>query len=59
MTDTQNRYYSRKLIVTVLAMLLACALAYLEKEVPGNVLAGAIVSYNVANGWVATKNGGS
>lgn len=52
-----EKYRSRKFMVTVGGTLLAAALAWAGKLTPemSNVILAAIASYNVANAWAGGK----
>jgi hypothetical protein len=48
---------SSKFIVTILGILVAGFLAYMEKDVPELVLTSAIAGYHAANAYIKGKGG--
>ena len=54
----ENKYMSRKFIVTMVGMAGAIVCAYFGILTPelSNVMLAGIASYNVVNGWVAKKD---
>lgn len=53
MEETENKYRSRKFMITVGCIILGCAFAYIEKLSPSlsNLLLAGMASYNIANAW--------
>lgn len=54
----ENKYRSRKFLVTVGGTILAVVMAYFGKLSPelSNVILAAMASYNISNAWIQRKN---
>lgn len=52
--SVENRYRSRKFLITISGVAVAALFAYLGKLTPdlSNVILAAIASYNMANAWL-------
>ena len=57
MDEVENKYRSRKFIITLLGLGIGIVMAHFNKLTPelSNIILAALTSYNIANAWVEKK----
>ena len=57
MDESENKYRSRKFLITVGCVAIGCVFAYMSKldSNLSNLLLAAMASYNIANAWATGR----